>query len=103
MTTFLTAPCEGCGAQFDEATFIFDLQGCALCPECAEGARIPCSVCGSLDPVRIYPEDGSNPTGEVVAALPLPNGDRFEVDDITGCEDYIAVCRSCDNPDGVMR
>lgn len=102
MTTFLTGPCEGCAAPFDEATFIFDLQGCPLCPECAEGARIPCSVCGSTDAVRIYPEDGSNPTGEVVAGAPLPNGDMWEFDDLTGCEDYIAVCQKCDNPEGVM-
>lgn len=103
MTTFITGPCEGCETPFDEATFIFDLQGVPLCPECAEDSRIPCTVCGSTDPVRIYPEDGSNPTGEMVVALPLPNGDMFDMDDLTGCEDYIAICRKCDNPEGVMK
>lgn len=102
MTTFLKGSCEMCNKPYDD-TFEFDLQGCPLCPECAEECKIPCDVCGEKNPVRIYPEDGSNPTGELVGALPLPDGTMWDFDDITGCEDYIAICQKCDNPEGVMK
>ncbi len=54
--------------------------GIQLCPPCAIDSAVPCHICGTLAPVRLYGMDGRHPAV------------------LLGVDEYTAVCHDCDSP-----